>query len=304
MPSLKILTLPKNPYGVTTPLRYPGGKSAISGFLGSIISQYNQNNNVRIDTYVEPYAGGAGAAISLLLKGVVNNIVINDYDVAVYSFWESLVKRPHKFLNKLMNTDIDIFEWHKQRDIYKYHESDSAEDRLNLGFAFFFLNRTNRSGIVKAGVIGGMDQSGNYKLNARFKPEKLAEKISKITEFRKNITVTKNDGARIFNDYESDKSAFIYLDPPYVAQGKNLYLNFFNEDDHRKIANVVSPSNKANWVMTYDNEPLITDLYRKNNKYLYNLHYSAQTNRTAQELLICSDSMNEAVLGSTTQQNL
>lgn len=286
----KQLNIPKNPFGVTTPLRYPGGKSAIAGFLSEVVDELSGE----IDTYVEPYAGGAGAAISLLLNGKVKKIIINDYDPAVYCYWLALTRDPDRFVKKIEDTAITMDEWYRQRDIYRACDMNS---KFDLGFAFFFLNRCNRSGIVKGGVIGGYRQDGEYKLTARFNKENLIKKINSIKPYRENITVLNEDGYQVFRKYMGCKNVFIYLDPPYVEQGKSLYLNSFQDEDHKMLAKHVSSSSEANWIVTYDVSDLIvsSECYAGNHIYKYSLAYSAQNKRHESEYLICSENLNEAV---------
>jgi DNA adenine methylase len=263
-------------------LRYPGGKSAIAGFLAETIRETGSK------TYVEPYAGGAGAAISLLLNNVVDEIVINDYDKAVYSFWKEVTIHSKRFIEKLNSVPFTIEEWVREREIYRNPKNHSQEE---LGFAFFYLNRTNRSGIVKAGVIGGIGQSGEYRLDARFNRKALEDKIKDIAQHRNAITIYNKDGAEVFEEFSNNENAFIYLDPPYVQQGKNLYLNAFQESHHKELGKKLLANKTANWLLTYDEDQLIKDIYRRGKQYLYSINYSAQNKRKASELLICSNKL-------------
>lgn len=278
------IIIPRNIYGVTTPLRYPGGKSALTGFLASLINESDK----KITTYVEPYAGGAGAAISLLENDVVEEIIINDFDIAVYCFWKSLIKNTGRLIKKIEKTAISIIEWKKQREIYKRMNPKNA---LELGFSFFYLNRTNRSGIVTGGVIGGLLQNGDYKLDARFNKEVLINKIEMIARMGKKISILNSDGITVFKKYAKRDNCFIYLDPPYVAQSKKLYFNSFSEKKHERLSYVVTEKSQGNWVMTYDENDLIKKLYSKMMIYRYSLNYSVQNKRKANELLICSPVM-------------
>lgn len=290
MTTITRLILPKNHFGVTTPLRYPGGKSAISGFLSSLIDDSSNS----ISTYVEPYAGGAGAAISLLLNEKVDKVVINDLDPAVYCFWNALKTDPDRLIDKIRNTEVTIDEWLRQREIYRKHD---MRGEFRLGFAFFFLNRCNRSGIVKGGVIGGIGQNGIYRLDARYNSEVLIAKIEGIKEHVDAIEVLNEDGLDVFKKYSNNKQALVYLDPPYVEQGKSLYLNAFEEKDHKALASLVSKNKKTNWIVTYDVSDLIAskDCYGQNHMYHYSLSYSAQNKRREDEYLICSDGLNDLV---------
>jgi DNA adenine methylase len=295
----EVIALRKNPYGVTTPLRYPGGKSALTGHIADIINSLNARDDAgeteKITTYLEPYAGGAGAAISLLVNGIVEKIVINDRDAAIYSFWDSLSCRPQKLIELIEHTPVTMEEWVRQKDIYYKAKTKTADDRLTLGFATFFLNRTNRSGILTAGAIGGKFQNGNYALDVRYNKKVLIGKIEKIAQFRRNISVMCLDGKRVFQKHFERPEVFVYLDPPYVAQGKSLYLNAFTEKNHKDLAKIVSQQKSSNWLMTYDNEKLIREEYKDNFQYLFELQYSVQNKRKAHELIICSDTVNSVL---------
>lgn len=164
-----------------SPLRYPGGKAKLSPFIKYVIAKKTNN---QINTYIEPFAGGAGIALDLLLNNVVDNIIINDYDKAVYSFWKAAIFETNKFISKIEETDITIKEWMHQKEIYLNNRNKYS---FELGFATFFLNRTNRSGIITAGPIGGIKQNGNYLIDARFNKEDLINKIQNIGQQKKEL---------------------------------------------------------------------------------------------------------------------
>jgi DNA adenine methylase len=285
------IQLPKNTYGTPTPLRYPGGKSVAAGLMAQIIKKSNEVDGKGITTYVEPYAGGAGAGVALLVNDVVSNIVINDLDKAVYSFWDTVKYRHKLLINLILNTPITMNQWNIQKVLYNEKNARTAGDRLKLAFAFFFLNRTNRSGILEGGVVGGKNQSGDYKLDARYKKEILVSKIEKLAKYKGHISVLNNDGAKVFAQYKTDTRTLIYLDPPYVQQGRNLYLSAFSKECHTNLSSEVASNKDSNWIMTYDDDELIKDLYATNNLYKYQLRYTAQKKRHDNELLICSDTI-------------
>lgn len=169
-----------------SPLRYPGGKTKLCNKISNIIMK----SGLQGCTYIEPFAGGAGLALSLLYNGLVKKIVINDYDYHVYAFWYSILKYKDDFCNKLLNTVIDIAEWKNQREIYNNYQDYSIVD---VGFSFFFLNRTNRSGILKAGPIGGKNQESNYSIDCRFNKKNLLEKINNIYKYKNKILLYNKD---------------------------------------------------------------------------------------------------------------
>ncbi len=268
-------------YGTLSPLRYPGGKAALAGFFGDIIDALR----VERARYIEPYAGGVGAGIALLREGIVEELVVNDIDPAVYAFWKSVVGDNASFVEMVASVPLTIAEWQKQREIYR---SRDERDSLRLGFAFFFLNRTNRSGILNAGVIGGQRQEGRYKIDARFNRETLIERLTAIGGLADQITVSDLDGRTVIQRYAQDDRAFMYIDPPYVQAGSQLYLNAFDGRDHTALAAIVNTVDKAHWLMTYDTAPLIEKLYREHFQCRLELTYSARYPGQAEELLVAS----------------
>lgn len=275
-------------YGTLSPLRYPGGKAALAGFFGDII----QTLGIEHARYIEPYAGGVGAGIALLREGIVENLVINDIDPAVHAFWKSAVENNERLVERVASTPLTIDEWQKQREIYR---SRDESDLLQLGFAFFFLNRTNRSGILNAGVIGGKHQNGNYKIDARFNRGTLVERLAAIGGLADHITVSDLDGRTVIQRYAGDDQAFMYIDPPYVQAGSQLYLNAFDGRDHKALAAVVNTVETAHWLITYDMAPLIESLYRGQFQCRLELTYSARHPGRAEELLVASPSVAEIV---------
>lgn len=272
-----------------SPLRYPGGKSALSGFLASTITTMGLR---RPTTYVEPYAGGAGAALTLLQAGTVQNVVINDADPAIYAFWSAAVTQNRQFCELLNDTPVTLQEWHRQREIYRERDSTKI---LQLGFATFFLNRTNRSGVLNAGVIGGQKQSGSYKVDARFNKVELLRRISLLGDFSSSIRISGQDGRAVIREHIRLKRSFIYADPPYYDKGSFLYKNAFTHDDHALLASLLNSHPSANWLLTYDNAPEIRTLYCDRHCRLFDLTYSAHRSGKITELMIASDKVAQAL---------
>lgn len=266
-----------------SPLRYPGGKSRLASFIGLAI----QNLDIPHCTYVEPFAGGAGVALSLLLNGTVENIVINDYDKAIYSFWRAIKQEPAALIDRIAGTSITIEEWHRQKEIY----STATSYSLDLAFATLFLNRTNRSGILNAGPIGGYSQSGDWKLDVRFDKESLISKISAIAEHKQNISVYNKDIISLLRKYAHGfgENVFFYFDPPYYNKGQKLYKNFFEHEDHQRIHDVIVHEIEAPWIITYDDVEEIANLYAGFSMRRFDLTYSAANKGTASELMIFSN---------------
>jgi DNA adenine methylase len=264
-----------------TPLRYPGGKAQFAPFIAKLM----EVNGLAGGDYLEPYAGGAGVALELLYHGHASHVHINDLDPAVHSFWAAVTQEPDELLGLLYDTPVTMDQWFKWRSILR---GDVAADLVERGFATLFMNRTNRSGILKAGVIGGLEQSGDYKLDARFKKEMLATRIRKIAEHADRITVYCEDALGLLKRSRQllPKKSLIYLDPPYYVKGQGLYRNFYKHDDHLAIAKSLQASQFARpWVVSYDNASEICDMYRFSQGLTYGLNYTAQKRYVGNEVM-------------------
>lgn len=274
-----------------SPLRYPGGKVKLYPFMEQLIRQ----NTVDPPIYVEPFAGGAGLALELLFNGNVERIMINDLDPAIYSFWYSITNEEtfYLFINRVNEVDININEWKIQKDIYMHQD---IHNKLELGFATFFLNRCNRSGILKAGPIGGQKQNGNYRIDCRFNKDRLIPLLRKIYDNRNRIDVT-NLNAEEFIEYidMNYDNLFIYLDPPYVDKGYQLYKNSFTKEDHVSLSKKIKKL-KNKWFVTYDNTDLIKELYSDCKTEIFNIQYSVGSKRVENEIAVYSDSIDNILV--------
>lgn len=268
-----------------TPLRYPGGKTKFSPFVKDLM----EANNLSGD-YLEPYAGGAGIALDLLFNDYCQNIHINDLDVAIYDFWKAITSDTDNFLRLISDTPVTIDEWYKQKNVLSNPNNHS---QLEHGFATFFLNRTNRSGILKGGVIGGKNQDGNYKLDARFNKEALSKRIVKIGELRDRIKIYNLDALHLLSKIDSllPSNSLIYLDPPYYIKGQGLYRNFYTHNDHIKIRNMLDQV-KSKWIVSYDNCQEIKDIYTGYKQDNYSLNYSAYYKTKGSEVMIYCNNIN------------
>ncbi len=267
-----------------SPLRYPGGKGKLASFMEMVVKQTGHEGGI----YIEPFAGGAGIALELLEKKVVSDIVINDYDKRIYSFWRAILTETDRFINEVYDAPINIEEWDRQRHICLHEDSKYS---FELGFATFYMNRTNRSGIIKGGIIGGRNQSGGWKMDARFNKEDLIHRIEKVAKNKNAIHLYNKDIESFILNYlpKYENNALIYFDPPYFNKGKQLYLNYFNYEDHKRIRKMIQDRVNCDWVITYDDVPEIADLYCEHKLKRYDLNYSVASKRKASEIIVFSD---------------
>ena len=265
-----------------TPLRYPGGKTKLYADIQPLLKHVGGNNAI----YVEPFAGGAGLALKLLFCGDVKSIILNDIDRNVFLFWKACLEQTEDLCSLVNNAELSINEWERQKDILINVLHHSGLERC---FALFYLNRCNRSGIIKGGPIGGKDQTGKYKIDARFNKPDLIRKIRAIGRRRADISVYCMDGKDFLNNNCSAlpvDNTFINIDPPYVNKGPELYQNSFTAKDHIELSNAIKKL-KQTWVVTYDIDDLIKSLYKKYSIREISLGYSAGSKRkTGIEYLI------------------
>lgn len=238
-------------------------------------------------SYAEPYAGGCGLALRLLFEGYAEKIYINDFDYSIYSFWKAVTERPNELCDWIEDVDITMANWHYFKEVQ--FNSDKTDDFL-LSKSTLFLNRCNVSGIIKGGVIGGKEQLGKYKMDARFNRKTLIDRIQSIANVKEKIIVSNDDGIKFLSKVDKKKeSIFIYLDPPYYQKGADLYMNFYNDSDHKKLSKKVSKL-KSRWIVSYDNHEFILNLYSERKRLTHKLSQSA-SNRVGDEIFVFSDSV-------------
>ena len=266
----------------TSPLRYPGGKTCLLQLVSTILKV----NRIERRNYAEPYAGGCGLALALLYEGYVSDIHINDIDPSIWTFWHSVLHQTDELAYMIAKTPITIDEWQRQREI---HMAQNADDTLALGFSTFFLNRTNRSGIIKnAGVIGGLKQTGPYKIDCRFNRDDLIRRVRRVAKYRSRIHLYHRDALDFIESLcNLLPTTFFCVDPPYSNKGSSLYTNFYDPSDHATLASYLL-SIKSPWIVTYDKDPAITNIYRDRRQFEFDLNYSVKTKRVGTELLIAS----------------
>ena len=267
----------------TSPLRYPGGKGSLLGLVSNIM----RLNKLERGHYAEPYAGGCGLALALLYGGHVSDIHINDLDRPVWAFWNAVLNQTEEFLDLMMETPVTIDEWRRQREV---HRDPRKATNLQIGFAAFFLNRTNRSGIIKnAGVIGGLSQKGNYTIDCRFNKDELARRIRRVHKYRTRIHLHRKDALDFLTHVERHlpDDTFLCIDPPYFNKGSSLYTSAYDPDDHAKVSKRILRLGHP-WIITYDFCDEVQKLYTARRQFQISLNYSAQVKRVGSELLIAS----------------
>ncbi len=263
-----------------SPLRYPGGKNKLAKFVARICERNSIDGH-----YIEPYAGGASVALHLLFNGYVSEITINDIDRSIYAFWYSVLHHTGRLCDLVRKTEINIDNWKKNREIQKNKKKPSL---LRLGFSTLFLNRTNISGIINGGIIGGLKQEGEYKLDCRFNKKEIIKRIKSIAQYKKRIHIYNLDALeliKIIQKGSKNSSMIFYLDPPYYIKGKSLYVNYYKDKDHVKVSEEIKRIKNSRWIISYDNVPRIKSLYRGFKKIEYSFWHTANNPKMGKEVL-------------------
>lgn len=267
-----------------SPLRYPGGKNRLAPFIAKVCV-----DNGITEHYVEPYSGGAAVALFLLFEGFVNRVTINDSDRSIYAFWHSVLNQTDDLCDLIKKVPVTIDEWRNQREI-QANKYDAG--LLELGFSTFFLNRTNRSGIIKGGIIGGINQLGQYKMDCRFNKKDLIKRIRMIASHRDRIDLYNVDALQlvelILKNNDHPENLLFYFDPPYYVEGHSLYMNYYKKSHHQTVSERIKQLLNVHWIVSYDNAPEIRRLYSDCNTIEYDLNHTAAAAKKGKELVFLS----------------
>ena len=274
------------PTGRYSPLRYPGGKGKLSKFMAAIV----RANGLSDGRYIEPYAGGAGIAWELLITGVVRHVLINDISPHVFAFWTSVLSHTDELCRRIRDVPLSVEEWDRQKEIFRRPEDAST---IELGVSCFYLNRTNRSGILNGGLIGGRNQEGKWRMDARFNRGDLVRRITKIADCRRRIEVSCTDAVELMREKSGGfgEKDLIYVDPPYFEKGRLLYYDAYGPDDHASVAELLSGLEGPRWVVSYDDVDVIRSLYEFAPRLQYTIGYSARQRTRGREVMFFSKGM-------------
>ena len=267
-----------------TPLRYPGGKQRLAPFIRELLVA----NSLVGGHYVEPYAGGAGVAMELLLDGCVSRVHLNDTSLPIYLFWKSVLTSPDEMCRLILGATLDVDEWKKRREIVR-NPTDYPE--LEVGYSTLYLNRCNRSGVLSGGLIGGLSQAGQWKMDARFPRNELVRRIEAIAAKRLQISLSNWDAEKFIVEYVNTlpENTLVYCDPPYFEKAHRLYLNHYKPTDHARVAETIQNRMNIRWVVSYDNAPEVRSYYGERRSFVYSLQYNADRVYKGREIFIFSD---------------
>lgn len=270
-----------------SPLRYPGGKALLTAYVSGVLEE----NYLSGCTLYEPFAGGASVSLDLLRLGFVANAVMVERDPLVYAFWHSVFNETEALCRAVAACPVTLDTWKELQPTRNVDDPNEADfSLLQLGIAGLFFNRTNFSGIIGAGPIGGEAQASNYKIDCRFNKEKIIRQIELVAAFAPRVQIHFGDAILFLREQAEQISSgfcFVYVDPPYYAQGRKLYRHSYVDADHVALAAFLRAQGYP-WLLSYDDHPRIRELYGFNELQLQPIYldYKVKSNRTARELVI------------------
>lgn len=268
---------------VISPLRYPGSKQSLVKYA----ERFLRANKLVGREWIEPCAGGASIALSLISRGLVPRATIVEKDPLIHAFWKCLKTDGAILCELARKLSITVQTW---QEFQKYREPE-AVDRfppMELALAGLFFNRVNYSGIIGAKPIGGMSQSSDYKIDCRFTKSTVIDRMVDAARLMDRIAVVGGDGLSYLRRSHarlSRRGSVVYVDPPYFVQGKKLYRYHFVERDHVRLARFLNEA-KFPWLVSYDNDPFVVSLFSSHNIRPICLRYTVREARKADELLI------------------
>lgn len=268
-----------------SPLRYPGGKARLAPLVKAVMRESKLLDGV----YVEAFAGGAAVGLALLSHGYVRQIILNDLSFPIYCFWTSVFRETDALCALVDSAQLTVDEWERQRKVFR---SPMAQTRLSVGFATFYLNRTNNSGVLNGGVIGGRAQKGTYKMDARFNRAELIARIQRLGRQGEAVTLCQEDASTLVGRLgymDLGKKVMVYLDPPYFEKGSDLYYNFYQPEDHQGLRDaIIAAQGDFHWIVSYDDVAAIGHLYAGYQRIRKRLPYSVRNGRSGEESIFFS----------------
>lgn len=246
---------------VVSPLRYPGAKRQLTPVIQDLI----RANVPPPRLFVEPFCGGASTALKVAGQQVVDHIILADADPLVAAFWYTAAFDTKWLIAAMWEEPVTLERW----DWWRLGTPRGRRDRA---LKCLFLNRTTFSGILhgRAGPIGGRAQESKYKIDCRFGKEGLERRLTAVgdlattgrlldvwnTDWRLTLTRLCREHGHL-----DPNEIAVYLDPPYVEKAPFLYEWSFESDEHASLAQALCRSSRFRWLLSYDDNSTIRDLY-------------------------------------------
>lgn len=237
-----------------SPFRYPGGKT----WLVPRIRQWLISLSFRPRVFVEPFAGGAIAGLTVGFEKLADRVILAELDKQVAAVWKTILSDDADWLADRI-TSFDLTKEHVLAELAK-----TNGNTRELAFRTILKNRTFHGGIMAHGsslIKRGENGKG---LSSRWYPATIAKRILAIAAIRERFTFVEGDGIQVIKKYARRKKAAFFIDPPYTAggangkrAGKRLYTHHVL--DHERLFDTAARI-AGDILLTYDEAPDVLEL--------------------------------------------
>ena len=197
---------------LSTPLRYPGGKSKAVKDLYEYMPQMSQ-----YDEWREPFLGGGSMSIEITKKFPDMKIWVNDLYPALFNFWTMVKDRGDEMTERLLEIKSECITSEIAKSFHieqKKIINDDASSDFDKAVAFYYANKNSFSGLTETGTFSESSHEMTF----------TTTNIGKLTYFQKLIRNWKfTNGSYDVLLKDNNPKAFVYLDPPYELKDSTLY---------------------------------------------------------------------------------
>lgn len=227
--------------------------------------------------YCEPF-GGSGVVLFNKSKSIME--IYNDYSKGISAIFWCLINEFEKLCFRLQFAQQSeaIYQW--------FNDSYDPQTKLDLAVKTIYRIHFAYSGKEDTTFSRWplIAKDGNFRQN-RY----ILYEMNLFTKWRErflHVQIYSEDFEKFIHRTDQAKT-FYYCDPPYII-AKSHYKHIFKFEDHERLAKVLSTI-KGKFLLSYDDYPLIRDLYQDFEMKEVNLKYYAGVNgrdKLRTELLI------------------
>ncbi len=234
--------------------RYPGGKRKLVRSIWDCVRRLHPNG-----IYCEPFAGGAAVALEYARWCPGDRIILNDIDPGIAAIWNAVISHPDEF-NAAIMAFVPSVEAYREIKMFLAN-GDSGKGGVETALAKIAIHQISYSGKGEASSgfspLGGYSGKSGERIDAYWNRSALCSKVDRLHNLLAGRTECH---AADFEQFLRRPDCLFYLDPPYYEAGEQLYLHSLQEADHRRLRAALQEM-PANWVLSYDDHPVIRELY-------------------------------------------
>ena len=244
------------PAKLVSPFRYPGGKT----WLVPRIRQWLVSLPIRPAEFIEPFAGGAIAGLTVAMEDLADHVTLVEIDEQVAAVWHTILSEDgggEWLANEIVSFDLTL-------EAVKSTLQKTAVSTRQKAFQTILKNRVYRGGILAPGSAPLKHGENGKGIRSRWYPGTLKRRILDIVAVRDHIAAIEGDGLAVIGLNAGRADTVFFIDPPYTAAGKKAGTRLYthHELDHEKLFRLVGGI-VGDFLMTYDGADGIRDLARR-----------------------------------------